>query len=73
MKGNNMRNGRTLYQDDAEIRIKVPKNPAREGTDSRKWFALAMKSKTFGDYREAGGNLNYLYSFQGRGKLEIID
>jgi hypothetical protein len=67
-----MKNGRALYPDNARIRLKVRGNPAREGTGSHEWFEIAMKSKTFGDYREAGGNLRYLYYFQGTGKLEIV-
>jgi hypothetical protein len=67
-----MKNGRTpLYADSAKIKLKVQENPGGEGTYSREYFEIARKSKTFGDYREAGGNLKYLYWFQGRGKLEI--
>jgi hypothetical protein len=60
------------YADDARIELKVVGNPAREGTHSHACFELAKTAKTFGAFRQAGGNLKYLYWFQERGKLEII-
>jgi hypothetical protein len=67
-----MKNGRTLYADNARIRPKVRGNPAREGTHSYACFELAKTAKTFGAYRLAGGNLKYLYWFRDREKLEIV-
>ena len=68
-----MKNGRRrLYPDWAMIKILVKGNPTREGTDSRVYFEMAKAAKTFGDYRAAGGNLKYLYYFQGTGKLAIV-
>lgn len=60
-----------LYADNAKIKLLVKENPAREGTSSHEYFETAKAAKTFGAYREAGGNLKYLYWFQERGKLEI--
>jgi hypothetical protein len=60
-----------LYPDNAKIKLLVKENPAREGTSSHEYFETAKAAKTFGAYREAGGNLKYLYWFAERGKLEI--
>jgi hypothetical protein len=49
----------------------VKANPGRLRTKASEYFEIARKSKTFGDYREAGGSLRYLYWFKGRGKLVI--
>jgi hypothetical protein len=59
------------YADSARIRPTVRENPAREGTHSYACFELAKRAKSFGVYRQAGGNLKYLYWFADRGKLEI--
>jgi hypothetical protein len=68
-----MKNGRRpRYADSAEIRPKVPGNPAREGTHSYACFEQALEAKTFGAYRLNGGDINYLYWFLDRGKLEIV-
>jgi hypothetical protein len=67
-----MKNGRKpLYADNAKIKLKVQENPGGEGTASHAYFEIAKTAKNFGAYRKAGGNLKYLYWFQGRGKLEI--
>jgi hypothetical protein len=60
-----------LFADNAKIKVLVKENPAREGTSSHGYFEIAKAAKTFGAYREAGGNLKYLYWFAERGKLEI--
>jgi hypothetical protein len=57
-----MKNGRKpLYPDNARIRLKVQENPGGGGTYSHECFEIARRSETFGDYREAEGNLKYLY------------
>jgi hypothetical protein len=61
-----------LFADNAKIKVLVKENPAREGTSSHGYFEIAKAAKTFGAYREAGGNLKYLYWFQERDKLEIV-
>ena len=47
--------GRTRnYPDDAPITLLVEGNPSRRGTAAHKWFELAKRSETFGDYHAAG-------------------
>jgi hypothetical protein len=60
-----------LFADNAKIKVLTKENPAREGTSSHQYYELARTAKTFGAYRQAGGNLKYLYWFEARGKLEI--
>jgi hypothetical protein len=67
-----MKNGRpTLYPDTMPIRLLTEKNEARPKTKSHKTFETARRSETIGEYREAGGNLRYLYWHAGRGKIAI--
>ena len=59
------------FADNAKIKMVTRENPCREGTSAHEYFETAKASRTFGAYREAGGNLKYLYSFSERGLLTI--
>jgi hypothetical protein len=67
-----MKNGRKpRYPDSATIEPLVEGNPCRQGTHAYACFEFAKNTKTFGAYREAAGDMKYLYSFLDRGKLAI--
>jgi hypothetical protein len=59
------------YPDTSKVRALSKENPAREGTNSHRYYTLIQKAKTIGDYRTAGGNLKYLYWFVDRGLASI--
>lgn len=67
------RKGRAaLYADNAKIKTASKTNPSkREDSVAYQMYEKARESKTFGEYREAGGNLKYLYWLQERGHLTI--
>ncbi|HUD11476.1 MAG TPA: hypothetical protein VMS08_03625 [Candidatus Saccharimonadia bacterium] len=60
-----------LYPDNAKIKVLTKENLGRDGTTSQETFKLLKASKTFGDFRAAGGNLKYAYWFQNRGHVSI--
>ena len=60
-----------LYTDAAKLKVLSKENPSREGTNAFDYFELARQSKTFGDYRAAGGNLRYLFWFANRDLVSI--
>jgi hypothetical protein len=66
-----MKNGRTLYPDSARIEILVEKNSGRRGTKSHETFEIARRSPTIGDYRDAGGKLEYLRWHRGAGSWRL--
>lgn len=59
------------FADNAKIKMVTRENPCREGTSAHEYFETAKASRTFGAYREAGGNLKYLYSFVERELVTI--
>jgi hypothetical protein len=61
-----------LYADSAKVKALSKDDPTREGTSSREYWNLVKSSKTFGDYRTAGGSLKYLYWFVERGHASIV-